>query len=231
MSIKGIILDLDDTLIDSERAYGEALEALNLSASSTDFVTARETVKNRLPAEHVSARNRILYFKCLLETRGDFNATNLLSIMTSYEKSLATSIERQWRQLCRESLFANLTSRAALIVVTNENLRTQAIKIRAMDPDGLYFSKVVCSEEYGAEKPDRRLYEAALSRLALKPSECAVVGNHFENDIEPALRLGMIAFLSIEFAKNTPTKIGRPPVCKDVTILDALDQIEDALHG
>ena len=54
-----------------------------------------------------------------------------------------------------------------------------------------YIDIVVASAEEGVAKPDRRIFEIALTRAGCMPEEAAMVGDRLDNDIVPANELGM----------------------------------------
>ncbi len=59
-----------------------------------------------------------------------------------------------------------------------------------------HFHAQVISETAGCEKPDRRMFELAMTALGLGPDDAAdivMVGNHLERDIGGANRLGIIS--------------------------------------
>ena len=74
-NIKGLVFDLDDTLYHAEQAYIDALKQLKLSQTHHRYAEARKKVKQRLPEKHVSARNRLLYFKKLYEDSNPIDTT------------------------------------------------------------------------------------------------------------------------------------------------------------
>jgi putative hydrolase of the HAD superfamily len=53
-----------------------------------------------------------------------------------------------------------------------------------------YFSAIIDSRVAGFEKPDPRIFEAAINKLAVLPQEVIVVGDSYERDIQPAKKLG-----------------------------------------
>ena len=55
---------------------------------------------------------------------------------------------------------------------------------------GGLFGVIVTPAEFGAEKPDPRLFEAALRQAACRPEEAAMVGGRLDNDIAPARHPG-----------------------------------------
>jgi len=80
-----------------------------------------------------------------------------------------------------------------LAVVSNWDERLE----RVLDGLGLarFLDAVVYSSAIGYEKPDRRIFEAALDRLGLAPAEAAHAGDRPREDVEGALALGMTAVL------------------------------------
>ena len=50
---------------------------------------------------------------------------------------------------------------------------------------------MVASAEEGVAKPDKRIFEIALTRAGCKPQEAAMIGDRLDNDIVPANELGM----------------------------------------
>ena len=54
-----------------------------------------------------------------------------------------------------------------------------------------YFDPVIVSGDFGYRKPDKRLFETALSAMKMEPSEVVFVGNDMYNDVHGAQKLGM----------------------------------------
>ncbi|HEX2031894.1 MAG TPA: HAD family hydrolase [Actinomycetota bacterium] len=61
--------------------------------------------------------------------------------------------------------------------------------------DGLdrYFEVWAISAEAGVEKPDRRLFEFAITEAGVAAHRCTMVGDRLDNDVVPARELGMTA--------------------------------------
>jgi putative hydrolase of the HAD superfamily len=201
---RAVIFDLDGTLFDAERAYSEALNEVGLlSSGDSNFRRARATVKSRLGECHVAARNRLLYFKVLLEDQRRFSARELLSLMDHYEKALVRSISRQWLSSGRFAFLLALSEKMPLALITNENTRTQLLKLNIIDPDGRIFRHVIVSEEFGVEKPNKLLFKEALVRLGIKSQNCWMIGDNYEADIVPALEMGMNPIWTTEYIEPT----------------------------
>lgn len=217
-----LLIDLDNTLFDSEAAYAYALKSVGIDSVSSEFVQARQTVKARLGEGHVAARNRILYFKSFLERRSQYSPIAVLELMEAYEKNLSDHIKNQWNLLERKRLFEGLLASIPKVMVTNENLRTQMIKLRAIDPDGTIFPHVITSEEMGVEKPHLSIFERALNILGCLPSECLMVGDSVDLDISPAQKMGMRTLLTTEFKQLKSDE----SIPKEIQIIGRLNELE-----
>ncbi len=219
-----LVIDLDDTLYDAEAAYSYALKSVGIDPLSVDFSQARQTIKARLGEGHVGARNRILYFKQFLEGQALYSHSAVLELMEKYEKFLADHIENQWALLGRQKLFEKRLSQVPKVILTNENLRTQMIKLSAIDPKGTLFPQVITSEEMGVEKPNLKLFERALEILKCDPKNCFMVGDNWDTDLVPALEMGMKGVCSTEFRKlKSDVKI--PDSVKVISRLDELESV------
>ncbi len=58
-----------------------------------------------------------------------------------------------------------------------------------------HIDDIVTSVDAGHLKPHPAVFELAMERCGVGPEECVVIGNREENDIEPAMALGMRAIL------------------------------------
>lgn len=199
MSVQAVFFDLDDTLFDSERAYARSLDAIGLRVDDAAYVTAREAVKTTLPAGHVSASSRVLYFKTLLERQGRLRAHRVLEMLDCYETTMLQDIREQWISLKREELLRQLQSRYRLAVITNENTRTQLRKLSIIDPHGDLFDFLLTSEELGVAKPDPRIFQEGLRRAGLSAEQVVMVGNSCPVDLATPRGLGMGTIWTREF--------------------------------
>jgi HAD superfamily hydrolase (TIGR01549 family) len=216
-----IIFDLDDTLVPSSRIYDLALLAIGIDPKGPSFLQSRAQIKKNLPPGHTSARNRLLYLKAYLENEKKFSAGKLLSLIGGYESELEKQFRAFWQSSGRHELLKILKSKARLSLLTNENTRTQMLKLRAIDPEGELFDLVVTSEEVGTEKPGARIFDEVLMRLGNPPAPTIVfVGDNFENDIAPASKRGWRGILTMEFLSEDQRKVHQG-------FHDKIDRIED----
>ena len=80
------------------------------------------------------------------------------------------------------------------VITANITDLTAQIQFRKLVYLGLdeYFDYVVTSEEAGRDKPDKAPFDIILSKIGVDPSEVWMIGDNPVNDIEGAVRAGMI---------------------------------------
>lgn len=227
-----LIFDLDDTLLNSKGIYGECLKSIGVESDGYEYFDARARVKSRLPYRHSSARNRILYFKTLLEARGRFSVAALLSMMSVYEETLSEKVREDVASSGIISVLEHFKELGyELGLITNENLRTQMIKIAEIDPNGRLFSAILTSEEAGAEKPSGKIFEDFFAGSNFVPTKSIFVGDNFEQDIVGACNFGIRAILVSEsdLSYDDPLYLGCISHVKELG--DFLKNMRKPRHG
>lgn len=187
-NIKVILFDLDDTLIDSEKHYAYAYQKLSLNIDQ--LTLARNLVKAQLPLNHVSARNRALYFKKYLELTNNFSVKKWKVLLDDYENTLNQSVQSQMVNSDSIRILSQLSQKFSLGLVSNENLRTQLLKLQHLDPDGKIFKALFISEEFGVEKPNEKIIQASIDHWKLLPSQILMIGDSVSNDLIPFSKAG-----------------------------------------
>jgi len=201
-NFKCLIFDFDDTLVHSSKSYVVALETIGIYPGDLEYQAARQETKIIIGDGHVSARNRLLYFKRMLEAKKEFSADKVLNLMSKYEAALEAEVKRHWSDCNREILLKKLSENSTLSIISNENTRTQLLKLRAVDPRGALFKHAIFSEDVGVEKPDPKIFKYFLDSTGFSVTDCCMIGDSYENDIEPCVKLGMNAVLTSEFVKS-----------------------------
>ena len=112
--------------------------------------------------------------------------------------------ERQKRHILFDETLAVLDALRydyRFAMLTNGAASGQGAKI---DASGLAprFEVITISGDVGVGKPDRRVFELALSRLGQEASEAVMVGDSLENDIQGAGRMGMRTVWLNRFGKD-----------------------------
>lgn len=221
--LKYLIFDLDDTLVPSTQGYAVALEAIGLSVSSPEYQMARQAVKQRLPQGSPTAHSRCHYLKEMLDQQGKFSASEVLRRLSQYEQVLCEFLALEWQRLGRPRLLGQLKGRYQLAILTNESLRTQLLKLRAIDPEGEFFSLLVASEEVGFEKPDARMLAHLNEKLKHPPPDSVLfIGDNIEADLDPAQKLGWQTLWNTEFLSSPPVNSKHRQIAQLDLLMDFL---------
>jgi putative hydrolase of the HAD superfamily len=75
-------------------------------------------------------------------------------------------------------------------VVSNGQRVFSEIELRYLDLFD-HFQSVIFSSDLGFKKPDPRIFLAGARALGLNENEVLYIGDNFENDIIPSVKLGM----------------------------------------
>jgi putative hydrolase of the HAD superfamily len=79
-----------------------------------------------------------------------------------------------------------------MAVVSNGQRVFSWLELRYLGLDK-YFQFILFSSDFGHKKPDPRIFLEAAKRLGLEPEEIMYIGDSFDNDIVPSVKLGMKA--------------------------------------
>ena len=106
--------------------------------------------------------------------------------------------------------------RLAVLSNTESNLRDR-IAAAGIEP---FFESLVISAEVGSEKPDRKIFDEALRRMAVAPDRALHVGDFYSIDVVGARRVGI-----------TPVMLDAKGLSphRDVTRVASLTELADVL--
>jgi|SRR3989344_4051270 len=197
--VRGVLLDLDNTLYEYDPCHRSAFEACSKkfralfpSVSANGFkklyAKAQRAVKHRIPTQAAS-HSRLLYFQTLLEEfSGTTDVRLALTLETLYWKSFFSKMK------LRSGAFTFLRvlrgAHVRVCIVTDLTAHIQFEKLRKLKLDR-YVDFVVSSEETGIEKPYPAVFQLALKKLQLRPSGVMMVGDDHGRDVRGAKKLGI----------------------------------------
>ena len=203
-NIRGLLLDIDDTLYSYKDAHLHALkvcygELSSVTPSFTSFenfatiyTEKRSKVKCRLEPQG-ACRSRLFAFQDLFEEIGIHQAYSLaLTYEDIYWKSLIKHIVL--RDHFMPFLLACKKLNIAICAISDMQAHFQILKIKKLGLDSV-IDFIVTSEEVGIEKPHASIFNFALKKLNLKANEVIMIGDSLEKDIEGAEKLGINAYL------------------------------------
>jgi HAD superfamily hydrolase (TIGR01549 family) len=227
--IRGLCVDLDDTLFDHAGATRRSLAELVASeACATDWpldeVERRHNaILEVLHAEVLAGRTtvdvaRIERFRRLLE---GFGASDL-DRAHRWAGAYRAAYERGWQPVkgALELLAAVRDAGIKVAIVTNNLRREQSAKLARCRLDA-YVDVLMTSEEVGIPKPAVRIFQAALDRLGVAAEDALMLGDSWTADIEGGRAAGLrvVWFNPRELPSPDPS----------VPELRALTPVDDAL--
>ncbi len=235
-SVKSLLLDLDDTLLDYSGGVDECWTAS--CALGCDGDAELETLVTA-----VAASRRWFWDDA---TRHRAERVNMLGAWTKIvehalaslgrpDPALASTIAREFARRRRERMTLFPEALACLEawrargvrlgLVTNGDASQQRDKI-ARHALERFFDVVVIEGEFGAGKPDEVVYRHALDALGARAADTSMVGDHLDFDVAGAQRLGMRGIWIDR------TGAGLPPGCavRPDAIIRALTELEEALR-
>ena len=193
--IRAVTFDLDDTLWDVEPAIERAERDLRVWLDTNCPDMARRYDRAALFEVRTAIVEKAPHLRHdVSELRVQVLKTALLG--TGYET-------REAERLARAGFEAFLSSRHAIEYYEHavEVLRTLRRRyvigaltngnadVRRLDV-GPLFHFAIQAGEVGSSKPEPAMFEEAMRRTRLRPSEIVHVGDHLENDVAGAKRLG-----------------------------------------
>lgn len=197
MSPKALLVDLDNTLYDYEKANSAAKSAVIVQISKfyarplaeveTAFIEARKRTHALLHGT-ASSHNRFLYLQGVFEILKIGNYQRLCEM----------------HDLFWSVYFDHMSPRDGAIEFFSAcNLPTCIVtdftaekQFQKLDKLGMlnYFPLLVSSEEVGSEKPNKPIFTAALQKLGKESSEVCMIGDDFEKDVRGANDCGIFAY-------------------------------------
>ena len=206
VEIRGILFDLDFTLVDNERAFQQLWppiaerfaaryegfdpdEFLRRSYSYGD--TQYELVLRGEIDMDTYRRNSVRYG---IEPWGELDE----ELLRSYSDARRDSVDLLELHDDAVATIRGLRARGLKIgILTNGPSELQRRKLRRIGIES-EVDAVAVSEEIDAWKPDPEAYKRAVALLGLEPGEVAMVGDHVENDVAGALAAGLAAAVWVE---------------------------------
>lgn len=220
---RAVLLDLDDTILDDSRTisscWRDACFAHAPALGGTDPALVFEEIERTRewywadPERHRLGRLR------LADARRDVVRMSLEKLGLD-RPGVADSIAAHY-QSARDRGVAPLEGAietvrwlrdrgCRLALLTNGDGRAQRAKI---DRFGLgpLFDEILIEGELGYGKPDPRVYERALDRLAVPADDAWMVGDNLEWDVVAPQRLGVFGIWIDTHGRGVPASLSRPP--------------------
>lgn len=215
MKIKGILFDINGTLIDihTDEGMDEIYRAVSHFLTYQGIYLHRGEVREqyyRIMEEQTKARGEEHPEFDAVAVWREFLERNLNSMlrpppdnmdeMPRFLAEMFRGISRHRLELYPDvkAVLEELKPRFPLAVVSDGQSPWALPEMRATGIDG-YFDPIVISSNYGFRKPDSRLFQSALDGIEADPEEVLFVGNDIYRDVLGAKQLGIKTVL---FASN-----------------------------
>ena len=91
-----------------------------------------------------------------------------------------------------------------------------------------FFDHVITSEEAGAEKPDKHIFECAIEKMGCDVERSVMVGNKFSEDILGAVNVGMSAILVNSELKDSEKEYIKEKGIK-IDVISHIGELKDIL--
>ena len=186
--IKAIIFDLDETLLNRDESVKLFVDRQHERLNKKLDHIPKDTYMTRFI--ELDKRGYVWKDKVYQQLVEEFSITEM-----TWEELLQDYI-REFQNHCVP--FANLFAMLAelrnknliLGMITNGFGQFQMDNIKALDIEK-YFHTILVSEWEGIKKPDPHIFWRALNQLNVAPHQSVYVGDHPENDVKAAQRVGM----------------------------------------
>jgi putative hydrolase of the HAD superfamily len=198
MRLRGVLLDLDDTLLDHASAVRNALR-LWLPELGVTPTAEHLTLWNEVQEPHLRAwrerrisfdeqrRRRLRDFLPAIQV--PYGVDQLDEIFGGYLRAYESSY-RAFPDV-PEALAAIAGAGLQIAVLTNGNAKQQRRKLAAIGLTGI--GPVYTPDDLGVAKPDRAAFRSACERWGLAPEEVLSVGDNHEFDVLGARAAGLRA--------------------------------------
>ncbi len=200
--VKGVLIDIDDTLFDFEKYHMVAVTAcaerfidgkpdISTAAFINIYAAHRNSVVERLYSQG-TCRSRLLVFQSMFEAMGYANA---YIHAAEYEKLYWDSFIGNIKVYPPAMAFLKQCAELSLPVcaVTDMQAGVQTRKLEALKISQ-YIKYMVTSEETGIEKPAPAMFRFALRKIGLSVKDVIMIGDNKAKDIEGAEAIGIRAY-------------------------------------
>ena len=194
MSIKAVLFDLDNTLIDFMKMKKEACKSAIKAMINTGLKMKKRKGYEKLMECYfrVGLDSSIAFTKFLEEQVGKADEKILQAGIKGYQKTKPNYLKPYPYVL--ETLEMLKSFGLKLGIVTDAPREKAFQRLNAMNITK-YFGMIITLDDTGVGKKDLLPLELAMKKLNLSPEEILFVGDSLRRDIEPAKKIGMKTLL------------------------------------
>ncbi len=228
--LKVVFFDIDDTLIDSERAHIEAINKI-----CVDYNLPLKNNNDKIKFSWLSIMNK--YFKLFFEGKIsicaqrinriiDFWKINGLEISDKFAEEVYKQYHEHFLNSCKAfpdviPILKSLES-FQLGIISNGITSDQIFKLKY---NHLYdfFDKIFISEQIGYSKPDKKIFLYAIKKMNISPIESIHIGDSYELDYLGSTNSGMNSILIDRKKRYSITKCSKIQSLLEITQIAGLN--------
>ncbi len=184
--MKVIVFDLDNTMIDRQKAFTEMLnERIELTLPDSKKHLKEEAIRDILEWDDNGTVSRSVSFKKYCDK---YEVTCMTSEeLSTYWTTISGSVVYLFDDV--KETIEYLKTKYRLAILTNGSPVSQR---RKLESTGILnqFELSVVSGEVGIDKPDHRIFDEMCRRLGVEANECLYVGDNYVNDVLGARNAG-----------------------------------------
>lgn len=197
--IRTVLFDIDNTLYSYDEAHKVAFAALleyaekNLHMTAEEFTKLHAETMGRLKeqmGEVAATHNRLIRYQNMLESKGLPLQPHAFKMYRIYWDTLleearpSDGIHETMAFLKEKDIRIGIGTDMTAAVQFEKLIRLKLLS---------YIDFMVCSEEAGAEKPDKVFFDLCLKKACCASEECLFVGDSLKKDVLGARNAGMQA--------------------------------------
>ncbi|PEK23392.1 2-haloalkanoic acid dehalogenase [Bacillus wiedmannii] len=181
-SYKAMLFDLDDTLLDRDKA----VDNLFLLVLEKCYEDVSDTVKNNMlqkfkeyDKREYGISNKTIVLESLFDEFAPIYRLPHNYIQDFWNENFPTCFSIDQNTI---HFLNHIKSHFKIGIITNGSTHRQKAKIINTNLNN-YFDTIIISEEVGLSKPDKRIFELALNKLNVQPEDVLFIGDDLEKDI------------------------------------------------
>ena len=184
--MKVIVFDLDNTLIDRQRAFTEMLkDRIELTLPEDKKHLKEQAIQDILMWDDNGTVSRSVSFKKYCDK---YEVTCMTSEeLSTYWTTISGSVVYLFDDVI--DVITYLKKKYRLAILTNGSPISQRRKLESTGILNMFELSVV-SGEVGIDKPDPRIFDVMCERMKVKPEDCLYIGDNYVNDVLGARNAG-----------------------------------------
>jgi HAD superfamily hydrolase (TIGR01549 family) len=191
--VKGILLDLDNTVYEYFPCHEKALQALyeeyykiqplSYSLFLDAYKEAQVAVKQRTQGQAAN-HSRLLYIQYMIEKFLKKSDTEKMLMLEEVYWNIFLNTMEVYKEV--KNFLVECKKRGVIVcIITDLTASIQFRKIQRLELKGL-FDFIVTSEEAGVEKPEAFIFSYALTKMGLQKNDVVMIGDDNKKDIDGA---------------------------------------------